>query len=120
MDSDTVKLVKPHKEAMVADLDAGPGMLEPCVLPSAKERSPVRDQESRSNRDSRDSRSLMTLVHSVSMFMFSMLQSGWRLCRWKVCTLPSLTLTPSPPLSLLQHWVFGLGLVLFCLRQSLV
>nr|BAB24489.1 unnamed protein product [Mus musculus] len=79
MDSDTVKLVKPHKEAMVADLDAGPGMLEPCVLPSAKERSPVRDQESRSNRDSRDSRSLMTLVHSVSMFMFSMLQSGWRL-----------------------------------------
>ncbi|XP_021044599.1 uncharacterized protein C7orf61 homolog isoform X1 [Mus pahari] len=78
--SDTVKLFKPHKEAIVADLDVCPGMLEPSVLASAKEKSPVHDQESHSNRDSR---SLMTLVHSVSMFMFSMLQYGWRLCRWK-------------------------------------
>ncbi|XP_021044600.1 uncharacterized protein C7orf61 homolog isoform X2 [Mus pahari] len=74
--SDTVKLFKPHKEAIVADLDVCPGMLEPSVLASAKEKSPVHDQESHSNRDSR---SLMTLVHSVSMFMFSMLQYGWRL-----------------------------------------
>lgn len=79
-DFDTVKLVKPQNEAMVSDLDVCPGVLEPCGLASIKERSPVHGRESRS---SRDSHSLMTAVHSVSTFMFSMLQSGWRLCRWK-------------------------------------
>ncbi|XP_076779460.1 sperm acrosome developmental regulator [Arvicanthis niloticus] len=74
------KLVKLQKEAMVADLDVCPGTPEPCVVASAKESSPVHDQESHSNRDSR---SVMNVVHSVSTFMFSMLQSGWRLCRWK-------------------------------------
>lgn len=109
------KLVKPHKEAMVADLDVCPGMLESSVLASDKERSPVDDRESHS---SQDSRSLMNVVHSVSTFMFSMLQSGWRLCRWKVCTVPSLTLRLIP-LSLLQRRVFGsVFFVLFCWRQG--
>lgn len=80
MDFDTVKLVKPQKEAMVADPDLSPGMLEPSVMASDKEKPPVLDQESRL---SRDSHSLMTIVHSVSTFMVSVLQSGWRLCRWK-------------------------------------
>ncbi|XP_052023466.1 sperm acrosome developmental regulator [Apodemus sylvaticus] len=80
VDFDTVKLVKSHKEAMVADLDVCPGMLEPSVLASIKEKSSLHDEESHL---SHDSRSLMTVVHSVSTFMFSVLQSGWRLCRWK-------------------------------------
>ncbi|EDM13239.1 rCG21437, isoform CRA_a [Rattus norvegicus] len=74
-DFDTVKLANAQKEDMVSDLDVCPG-----VLRSVKERSPLHDRESRS---SRDSRSLMTVVNSVSTFMFSVLQSGWRLCRWK-------------------------------------
>ncbi|KAK7797555.1 hypothetical protein U0070_005236 [Myodes glareolus] len=76
-DFDTSKLVKPHKEPKVSDLDVCPGVLEPCVLATVKDMPAV----------PRKSRSLMqlsqTVVHSVSTLMVSALQSGWRLCRWK-------------------------------------
>ncbi|ERE76142.1 hypothetical protein H671_4g12059 [Cricetulus griseus] len=80
MDFGTIKLAKPHKESKVSDLDACPGVLEPCVLATVKERPTM-------HHESRQSRSLVqlsqTVVHSVSTLMFSALQSGWRLCRWK-------------------------------------
>ncbi|XP_038201970.1 uncharacterized protein C7orf61 homolog [Arvicola amphibius] len=76
-DFDPSKLVKPHKEPKVSDLDVCPGVLEPCVLATVKDMP----------AEPRKSRSLMqlsqTVVHSVSTLMVSALQSGWRLCKWK-------------------------------------
>lgn len=81
-DFDTSKLVKPHKEPKVSDLDVCPGVLEPCVLATVKDVLPV----------PRKSRSLMqlsqTVVRSVSTLMVSAMQSVWRLCRWKVSPIP--------------------------------
>ncbi|KAL1768367.1 TSC22 domain family protein 4 isoform X2 [Sigmodon hispidus] len=83
MDLDTIKLAKPHKESMVSDLDVSPGVPEPPVLATVKER-PVVPHESPVSRESRSLVQLsQTVVHSVSMLMCSALQSGWRLCRWK-------------------------------------
>ncbi|XP_005371512.1 TSC22 domain family protein 4 isoform X2 [Microtus ochrogaster] len=77
LDFDPSKMVKPHKEPKVSDLDVCPGVLEPSVLAAVKDMPAV----------PRKSRSLMQLsrnvVHSVSTLMVSALQSGWRLCKWK-------------------------------------
>ncbi|XP_051017172.1 TSC22 domain family protein 4-like [Acomys russatus] len=86
-DFDTTKLVKTHKESKASDVDVCPGVLEPCVLATVKERSAVHSRERSCERQESRSRSLtglsQTVANSVSKLMLSVLQSGWRLCTWK-------------------------------------
>lgn len=90
-DLDTKKLGKHYKEPKVSDLDLSLGLLEPCMLATVKESPAVHSQESRESHDSRSFRQLsQTVAHSVSTMMVSALQSGWRLCRWKVSAIPLL------------------------------
>lgn len=106
-DFDTSKLVKPHKEPKVSELDVCPGVLEPCVLATVKDMPAV----------PRKSRSLMqlsqTVVHSVSTLMVSALQSGWRLCKWKVSTIPPPGLSLIPPSLPLSSITIGFFVCLF-------
>lgn len=79
---ETFKLVEPCEEAKISKTEETPKVADPFTLVTSTDKAEVEQK--------RGGRSLLqlprTAVKSVSTLMVSALQSGWRLCTWKVST----------------------------------
>uniref|UniRef100_A0A8D0U3G2 TSC22 domain family member 4 n=1 Tax=Sus scrofa TaxID=9823 RepID=A0A8D0U3G2_PIG len=90
---ETLKVVEASKEAKVSKVDVSSKVADPCVV--AKTTTGRAEKEAGQGR-----RSLLqlprTAVKSVSTLMVSALQSGWRMCSWKVSAISTLSPVAAP------------------------
>lgn len=79
---DTVKLIEPRKEAKAPIPEECPEVAETYVLANTMDETEMEP----AHKPPSLLRLPQTAVQSVSALMFSALQSGWQLCRWKAVT----------------------------------
>nr|XP_044998979.1 TSC22 domain family protein 4 isoform X2 [Jaculus jaculus] len=75
---EAVKLLKPSRDFKLSELEECPEVPEFHVLDTATTDGPAVSPKRRSLVQLSQ-----TAVQSISMFMYSALQSGWQMCRWK-------------------------------------